>query len=328
MSLQQLHFVVSAPRSGSTWLCQALNQHPGIFATEHRLFGEFCEVWNNNDGSTSPRITFDAYAKAFAGFYFHEDLGLSREQFLNHFQLGFANFLTSFALRRCDANMVVDKITPYHGRSSIVLNHLEKSLPESKVIRLIRDGRDVVTSGAFDWIAKDAVGTPRYEYFVGNARTTLDRFFDDQVLAKWADHWAETIVTFSGKSDLEVRYESMLDSLSQELLRVYECLGVDVDETLSRNAETATSFKEKTGRDSGEMVATAKARKGIAGDWENWFTKRDGQVFVEAAGDALIEAGYVTDHSWVENLPEKLSVGKEKASGEDAASGEGTPKAS
>ena len=72
MADTDFHFVVSAPRSGSTWLANALNQHPEIFATEHRLFGNFCQVWQNNDGTSSPRITFDSYARAFSVHYFFD----------------------------------------------------------------------------------------------------------------------------------------------------------------------------------------------------------------------------------------------------------------
>ena len=43
----RVHFVISAPRSGSTWLQRALNEHPQVFCTEHRLFGRFCEIWPN-----------------------------------------------------------------------------------------------------------------------------------------------------------------------------------------------------------------------------------------------------------------------------------------
>jgi len=112
MAKPEIHFVISAPRSGSTWLTTALNQHPEIFATEHRLFGDFCEVWQNNDGSTSPRITFDKYAQAFSVHYFYDAMGMNRGEFLNAFEKSFANFLVGFATNRTDKKFVVDKITP------------------------------------------------------------------------------------------------------------------------------------------------------------------------------------------------------------------------
>ena len=166
MAKPEIHFVISAPRSGSTWLTTALNQHPEIFATEHRLFGDFCEVWKNNDGSTSPRITFDKYAQAFSVHYFFDAMGMKRGEFLNAFEKSFANFLVSFATKRTDKKFVIDKITPYPGKASMVVEKIRKLFPESKIIQLVRDGRDVLTSGTYDWLLKDAEGSDRYRFHV------------------------------------------------------------------------------------------------------------------------------------------------------------------
>jgi len=76
------NFILSAPRSGSTWLAKALNGHPDIFATENRLFGEFCEIWPNSDGSMSPRITFDEFVKQNTSFFIYEEMGLNRQQLI------------------------------------------------------------------------------------------------------------------------------------------------------------------------------------------------------------------------------------------------------
>jgi hypothetical protein len=190
MNQMNLHFVVSAPRSGSTWLATALNHHPQVFATEHRLFGRFCEVWRNNDGSTAPRITFDSYARAFAMHYFYPFMGLNYEQFVETFQVEFAEFLIDFAANRTGKSVVVDKITPYPGTAQLVLEQIRKLYPQSRVIQLLRDGRDVLTSGAFDWLLKDATGTARHAFFVNpQPGKTLKRFFDDAVIERWALHW-------------------------------------------------------------------------------------------------------------------------------------------
>jgi hypothetical protein len=39
--LPDLHFLISAPRSGSTWLASTLDQHPEILGVEQRLYGGF-----------------------------------------------------------------------------------------------------------------------------------------------------------------------------------------------------------------------------------------------------------------------------------------------
>ena len=314
MSHPSLHFVISAPRSGSTWLTNALNQHPEIFATEQRLFGDFAEIWQNNDGSSTPRLTFDSYAKAFAVHYFHDELGLDREQFIRVLQKSFINFLVRFATRRKHARVVIDKITPYPGTAQTVVTQVRALCPTAKVIQLVRDGRDVVTSGTYDWLLKDAQGTERHAFFVERKKgTRLRRFFDDAVIEKWSRNWCETIEIFdSTAADLIVRYEDMNAGLAKELVQIYKLLGVDDSPAIATSAAKATKFENMAGRQVGDdSEPTAKARKGITGDWRNHFTQRDASMFHEIAGSQLVQLGYETNANWINECPQELEFRRE-----------------
>lgn len=308
--MSDIHFVISAPRSGSTWLANALNQHPEIFATEHRLFGNFSEIWRNNDGTRSPRITLDAFIEAFAGHYFHSELGLNRSQFINQFQRTMLNSIVRFAAGRSEKKLIVDKITPYPGTSNLVVRQVKRYFPDARIIQLIRDGRDVLTSGTFDWILKDAHGTDRYLFFHEQKKGfRLRRFFDDDVIQKWAQNWKETSEVFEDESPtLKIKYEEMLADQPNTLCKIFQALEVGDQLEIANSAARKVSFKSTTGRDSGDMVATAKARKGIAGDWKNYFTRIDGQVFHSIAGDQLLNHQYESDPNWFEKLPEELSL--------------------
>ena len=311
MAEPEIHFVISAPRSGSTWLTKALNQHEEIFATEHRLFGDFCEVWQNNDGTSSPRITFDKYAEAFSVHYSFEEMGLNRRQFRDALERSFANFIVSFAQRRTNKRIVIDKITPYPGTAANVVKRIGQLFPQSKIIQLVRDGRDVLTSGTYDWLLKDAEGTPRYEYFVEKKPIVLERFFDDAVIEKWANNWKETIEAFAQPAAAQLRYENMKSDLPSQLQRVFEAVDANdasVNTSATLRAVEVTDFKNQTGRSEGDdQSPTAKARKGVAGDWKQHFTRHDGQLFDAIAGPQLIELGYEPDNSWVDGLPESLA---------------------
>lgn len=312
--IERLHFVISAPRSGSTWLATALNHHPQIFATEHRLLGDFCEVWKNNDGSHSPRMTFDSYTDAMSVHYFYKSLGLSRAAFKEQFLSEYADFLVRFALRRSDSQIVVDKVTPYPGTANLVVSQIRKLFPQSRIIQLVRDGRDVLTSGTFDWLLKDAMGTDRYDFFVNSkSNQTLSRFFDDAVIQKWGRHWLETIEAFTPSTTadnrlIQIRYESMQTDMTIQLSRIFRFLGLDDDPAIAQQSAQQASFERMAGRPVGSHQPTAKARKGIVGDWKNYFTQLDGQQFEQIAGKALIELGYETDHRWVSELPATLHL--------------------
>ena len=313
MAHPEIHFIISAPRSGSTWLTTALNQHPEIFATEHRLFGDFCELWQNNDGSSSPRITFDSYAKAFSVHYFYEQMGMNRKQFLDVFERSFANFLVKFAQNKTGKRIVIDKITPYPGTADEVVARIRHLFPESKIILLVRDGRDVLTSGTYDWLLKDAHGSPRYSYFVEKRPIVLKRFFDDPVIEKWAGNWKETIDVFDRQpADALITYESMKSDLASVLQTVCSTVGTEngqADQQFGQVAQETTQFQQTTGRQAGDNSSpTAKARKGIVGDWKSHFTSRDGNRFNEIAGEALIKMGYETDQRWLVDLPGALAL--------------------
>lgn len=319
-----IHFVISAPRSGSTWLAQALNHHPEIFATEHRLFGDFCELWPNNNGKQAPRMTFDAYAKSLGMHYFHNETSDSRVQFIEDFIAAYAQFLVNFAKQRTGKSIIVDKVTPYPGTCEIVLAKIKQFFPDAKLIRLIRDGRDVATSGTFDWLMKDGQGTPRHSHFVeSNGATPLARFFDDDVLSKWARQWHEfSTLLPSEVADVSVSYEAMLEDQASELGKIFTALEADASTSIAQSCASKVTFENLTGRQPGSLDATAKQRNGISGDWRNYFTKQDGELFARLAGSELCQEGYESDESWTTNLPDELNLEPTSVSNPNGVKGE------
>jgi len=308
MIAPEIHFVISAPRSGSTWLARALNHHPAIFATEQRLFGNFCEMWPNNNGKLAPRITLDAYARAVSVHYFRDAWTESREQFIDQFIREYCRFLLHFASSRTGKSIIVDKITPYPGTMHCVLEQIDKYFPDAKRIKLVRDGRDVLTSGTFDWLLKDGQGTERFKCFVEqDSSIELQRFFDDVSIRKWAENWRETVRELQ-RYDLEIRFEGMQQNQPAVLSDIFELLEVSADEKRAAACAGAVTFEKITGRKQGQMEPTAKQRRGICGDWKRYFTRRDGELFHEIAGAELLSTGYVDTNDWFRECPEQLAV--------------------
>jgi hypothetical protein len=202
---------------------------------------------------------------------------------------------------------VIDKITPYPGTAMMVVEKIRKLFPDSKIIQLIRDGRDVLTSGTYDWLLKDAEGTDRYRYHVDQEEAfQLKRFFDDAVIKKWANNWCETIDAFRLRpADAQVSYESMKTDFSAEISKIVSVVGADPSGVAA--ASQKVSFEQMTGRKEGDgSQPTAKARKGVVGDWKSHFTKKDGTLFDSICGQQLVQLGFESDRSWVDGLPETL----------------------
>ena len=313
--IQNYHFVISSPRSGSTWLARALNQHPEILATENRLFGMFCEVWKNNNGKSAPRITADQFVRGLANHSFFGELGFeSAKQMDNELFPALTKTLAEFLRQRSGKPVIVDKVTPYLGTSRQVLEKAACQFTDAKFVHLIRDGHDVAVSGVFDWVAREKEDSDRYKFFVQQDRTIeLNRFFDDELLERWATYWKEPHAAFSELHNqfppervVEVRYESMLQDQGLELQRIFTHLQVAGDAKVAESCAAAVTFEKTTQRSAGQADNLAKARKGIAGDWKRFFTRTDARQFQQLTGDLLQRLGYEKDDSWIDACPETL----------------------
>lgn len=302
--------MISAPRSGSTWLARALNGHPQIVATENRLFGMFFDVWKNRQGKGSPRITADQFARGLANHSFFQELGFAdaasmQEAFLEHYLSMLAAFLRS----QSGKPVVVDKVTPYLGTSRKIVQQIRKYFPDARIIQLIRDGRDVAVSGVFDWVAREQPDSDRYRLFVeGDSGIRLSRFFDDESLERWSRYWIEPLEAAVSSAGLTIRYESMLDDQAAVLGEVFGFLQVDKDPELSAACARSATFEKMTGRARGQNQPLDKARKGVAGDWQNYFTREDARQFQERTGNWLQQLEYEPDLTWIDQCPDTLDL--------------------
>lgn len=305
------HFLISAPRSGSTWLARGLGEHPELVTTENRLFGNFFELWKNNAGRAVPRITADQFILGLSRHSFFDSLGFqSAHEMADDLLPEFQNFLAEYIKRRSGKSVLVDKLTPYLGTSDLVYSQIRKS-PATKIINLIRDGRDVAVSGVFDWIRREEVDSPRYRFFAKQeSGASLTRFFDDELLQRWAKYWVEPLVAAHANpgNSLEIRYEDMLTDQAAQLERAFDFLAIQSGPELAVACASAVTFEQVTGRASGDAEPLAKTRKGIAGDWRNFFTKHDAQLFLELTDPWLQELGYESDHAWISKCPDTLQL--------------------
>jgi hypothetical protein len=316
---RELCFLVSAPRSGSTWTRRALNQHPEVHCTEQRLFGGFRELWTDDvaEGRQGLRITLDAYVEALAGPLNAGELAVDRRALEDQLIVSLAQTLIGYARSRSGKRWVVDKVTPYLGTSRRVAESIRRYFPHAKLIYLLRDGRDVATSGVFDWLRKSPGERGHTEFqrrrlarFVeGGEDEPLTRFFEPEEIRAWAAYWTEPLEQMQAEADLTVSYEAMKRDQPSELRRILECLGVAADDAVVRRCVEESSFRKMSrGREAGDARATDKVRKGIVGDWRSHFTRADGELFHRLAGAPLLRLGFESDPDWFRSLPEALHL--------------------
>ncbi len=121
----------------------------------------------------------------------------------------------------------------------------------------------------------------------------IDRLLPERVrfIRNWRTHRDPQL-------SCEVTYEALLADTIAEFGRAARfCFGDIPDDVIVR-AVKQNSFQSVTGRQPGEEDQSAFVRKGITGDWQNYFTPAHKERFKAVAGQFLVEIGYEKDLDW------------------------------
>lgn len=102
----------------------------------------------------------------------------------------------------------------------------------------------------------------------------------------------------TGKATAEVRYEDLKTKPGDELVRICAALGLPITEEkalAAANRQTIANAQKLTGD-------KHTYRRGEAGKWREYFTRKDSELFQALLGAALIFSGYETGPEWVEGV--------------------------
>src|ERR1700752_104725 len=97
---------------------------------------------------------------------------------------------------------------------------------------------------------------------------------------------------------LLMRSEHILEHEYAFFEQLIEYCQIDVSRERLHNIVHYNIFEAVTGRRRGEQDVNAHLRKGIAGDWRNYFTDRVKTEFKKQYGKLLIDAGYEKNLDW------------------------------
>lgn len=100
------------------------------------------------------------------------------------------------------------------------------------------------------------------------------------------------------RSELMVKYEDLIADEHAEFNKIFDYCGFDRDDAIRKNAIETHSFEKRTGRKPGQEDTASHHRKGVAGDWKNYFDDRLKEAFKEKYAKLLIKTGYEKDDSW------------------------------
>lgn len=199
-------------------------------------------------------------------------------------------------------------------------------LRNRKIVFLVRDGRDVLVSlyhHQLIWNDKNKLNTKDVLYHrkqtgfedFEDIGTNIGKFMDYTYNTKpnklqhftymgnWFNFnkaWINAMNTSKYKEHIYlVHYEDLLNDTQgtmEKLLKDFMKLEVNVVKLAS--IVQRFSFESQSKRKKGEYDAKSFLRKGIIGDWKNYFGEEEKSRFKALNGDLLLELGYEESNTW------------------------------
>jgi hypothetical protein len=248
--------------------------------------------------SLMPRMMFSGRRLALPKFYAH------RKPHNLQFDLSKAPLaLDKPGLRRFLGGCPQGMFVTAHARFHPVLQDLLRELRFRQIL-LLRDPRDVVVSSMF--FTKRGPGIQHHKYYAEALKSDQERIMatirgfgrdvgTDRPRASIGERFEEYTPWLDDPSTLVVRFEDLVGPRgggdSERQLDEIKRIGDFVERPLSHGEAQQIAQKMYS-------KGSLTYRKGIVGDWRNYFTEDHRRVFKEVAGDVLIRLGYEKDMDW------------------------------
>ena len=200
-------------------------------------------------------------------------------------------------------------------KTSIMHCHFANSWGMKNVVIIWRDPRDMMVSWYFHCLFKhnrgndfivDAVTNKLQFSDPENTKKNLPRFieycFTDQFYPRFT--WLDFVNEWYDKPNVAyTKYELLQQDAACEIQKIVKQLtGKSVSDEKAQEIVEYYSFKNQTGRSSGQSNNNQFLRKGIVGDWKNHFTPEAVDVFNSFAAKELILLGYAQDENWASEI--------------------------
>jgi hypothetical protein len=313
-------YVTGLGKSGTRWLMKILDSHPEVLCKGEGRF--FSAGWRRadldpaNERAIASSLYYALTDSEYLRLWIERSVWSRDGDPDGHIdalmRLATEYFLTS-ELSKSGKKVVGDK-SPLLDEE--FMREVGAVYPEARVIHIIRDGRDrTVSSMHRGWrrASQDYLHRLSPEelargeaYRRSPQELSETGVFTEERLRQAARHWRllvgraiEDGPALFGDRYAEVRYEDLLEHPHQEVRRLLAFLGVDTEGKLVERCVSSASFEKLSkGRERGQEDPSSFYRKGVAGDWRNYFTERDKEIYKEEAGELLIRLGYERDLDW------------------------------
>ena len=264
-------FVGGAPRSGLTLLRAMLDSHPGIACGPDLLvLPTIALKWQQ----------FHKELRHTHERFYHLSPDQVRQHFATLIDTFFADLLAATGKRRAAEKSSIN---------ALAFGPLASLFPDSPLVHVIRDGRDVVASLlARDW-RDPRTGQPLpYTQDAGQAATYWASFVQHGRAA--ASH------PDAAPRYHELRYEALVRAPQETLGPLLDAIGEPWSETVLRFHETERVY---TGMETASAAALGRPLSAAAvGRWRRDLDPAQRAAVKRAAGPLLVDLGYSRDLNW------------------------------
>ena len=292
MQENRLAWIFGSSRSGSTWLLKMLSELEGVVPVDDPHLGHHLGVWRPIplawaacDDPPELSTLLDVKAEE-SGYFFAER---HREAWWEPLrQLITARFEAEAGEAGvADPAQATAFVVKEPG--SHVAPFLAELFPESKVIFLLRDGRDVVDSW-LDAYSDGSWAIPGGAFPVNEeGRIPLIKWLSEV----WAYRSRAVKQAYDSRAEgdrIQIRYEELRSETETRMEQICKMIGIDTGRV--GEVVEAHRFEKLPSAERGRHSFTRQARPG---GWRDNLNPAEQQAMHEAMGDALAEFGYEVD---------------------------------
>lgn len=201
---------------------------------------------------------------------------------------------------------------PVLGKS-IMHGHMMHGWNLNNLVLVWRDGRDLLVSQYFHYLVENDRGNAQLvkqtrealqiddvNDIAANLPVFMEFMYSKNRHPRFT--WKAFVDRWAGyEGAVHIHYETLLENTGAELANVlFHLTGKEQDPGRIAEVVEKHSFKRVSGRQQGEENTGSFARKGISGDWKNYFDRDACAQFAEFTGDSLYRLGYENDESWLD----------------------------